>query len=50
MYKGWHQMELVSARSGLGGGGAYKGEIEDFIGHVSSLSRDKSHLYWAFGQ
>jgi hypothetical protein len=50
MYKGWHEMELVSARSGLGGGGAYKGEIEDFIGHVSSLSRDKSHLYWAFGQ
>lgn len=50
MHKGWHQMELVPWRITFGGGNAYRSDIAAFIEHVSFLSKDKSHLYWAFGQ
>src|SRR5262249_48939776 len=50
MYKGWHEMDLVSAKTVFGGGSVYPQEVEDFIKHVSFLSQDKTHLYWAFGQ
>ena len=50
MYRGWHEMDLVSAKTGAGGGNAVPTEVWDFVQHVSFLSRDKTHLYWAFGE
>jgi hypothetical protein len=50
MYRGWHEMDLVSAKTGMGGGNAVPGEVWDFVRHVSLLSGDKTHLYWAFGE
>lgn len=49
MYKGWYAMSLADARTGLGGGNATPQEIWQFINHVRLLSKDKTHLYWAFG-
>jgi len=48
MYKGWYELSLVEFRTHQGGGSAYPQIVGDFIDHVSSLSRNKSHLYWAF--
>jgi hypothetical protein len=61
MYAGWHELELVEARTGMGGGTADEipdnregqagrpGLIYEFIGNVRSLSKNNRHLYWAFG-
>jgi hypothetical protein len=48
MYKGWHEMDMVSAKSSQGGGSAFPQEVWDFIHHVSLLSKDDTHLYSAF--
>lgn len=48
MYKGWHEMDMVTARSSQGGGTAYAVEVWDFINHVRLLSKDETHLYSAF--
>jgi hypothetical protein len=50
MYAGWHELELVEARGGMGGGTAQGDMIYDFIGHVRFLSKNNRHLYWAFGE
>lgn len=50
MYKGWYEMNLVGAKSGLGGGGAYAPEVEQFLRHVTLLTEDNNHLYSAFRQ
>jgi len=50
MYAGWHELELVEARAGMGGGTTQGDMIYDFIGHVRFLSKNnRQHLYWAFG-
>ena len=49
MYKGWHELELVSAKTSQGGGSAYDQMVYDFIDHVTALTKDPNHLYWAFG-
>jgi hypothetical protein len=50
MYKGWYAMDMVSAKIQMGGGGAYSSEVEDFLTHITFLSKDKTHLYWAMGR
>ena len=50
MYKGWYELTLVDFRTHQGGGSAYPKICSDFIEHVKKLSRNKNHLYWAFGQ
>jgi hypothetical protein len=50
MYRGWNEMDLVSAKTGMGGGNAVPAEVWDFVQHVSFLSGNKTHLYWAFGE
>ncbi|HYP07404.1 MAG TPA: LysM domain-containing protein [Bryobacteraceae bacterium] len=49
MYKGWYQLSLIDAQTSQGGGNAYGELVGPFINHVRLLSKDKSHLYWAFG-
>ena len=49
MYKGWYELTLIDFRTHHGGGSAYPKIIEDFINHVIHLTKDKNHLYWAFG-
>jgi hypothetical protein len=49
MYKGWYELTLVDFRTHQGGGSVYPQICGDFIDHVSKLSRNKNHLYWAFG-
>jgi hypothetical protein len=49
MYAGWHEMSLIDFRTQLGGGSAFDTAIEGFVNHVINLSKDKTHLYWAFG-
>jgi hypothetical protein len=48
MYKGWHEMDMVTARATQGGGPAYAKEVYDFIHHVSLLADDDTSLYSAF--
>jgi hypothetical protein len=48
MYKGWHEMDMVTARATQGGGTTYVKEIYDFIHHVSLLADDDTSLYSAF--
>jgi hypothetical protein len=50
MYKGWYQMTLVDFKTHHGGGSVHPIEIESFISHVISLTKDENHLYWAFGK
>jgi hypothetical protein len=50
MYKGWHDLELVSAQSSQGGGTGFGDMVGDFINHVRLLSEDDTHLYSAFPQ
>jgi hypothetical protein len=49
MYMGWREMSLIDFRTQLGGGSAFDTAIESFVSHVGNLSKDKTHLYWAFG-
>jgi hypothetical protein len=49
MYKGWHVLDLVSAKTSQGGGSAFGEMVWDFINHVNLLSKDSTSLYWAFG-
>lgn len=48
MSRGLHELELVSARSGLGGGSAWGPMVDDFIRHVGFLAKQDNHLYSAF--
>jgi hypothetical protein len=48
MYQGWQSCVEVLANSSQGGGTAYGPSVSEFIGHVNSLSKDKTSLYWAF--
>ena len=50
MYKGWYQMTLIDFKTHHGGGSVHPIEIESFVSHVRSLTKDKNHLYWAFGK
>ena len=50
MYRGWHELDMVSAKSSQGGGSAFGEMVWDFINHVRLLSEDEAHLYWAFSQ
>ena len=48
MYKGWHELDMVSAKTSQGGGTAFGEMVWDFINHVRLLSEDDTHLYSAF--
>jgi hypothetical protein len=48
MYKGWHEMDMVAAKTSQGGGSAFGPLVEDFINHVIFLSQQDNHLYSAF--
>ena len=50
MYKGWHEMELAIARTGMGGGDAVDHLVKEFLDHVDALSHDDTNLYSSFGQ
>ena len=49
MYAGWHELDLIGFKTHQGGGSAYDPEIGHFLDHVTYLSKDPTHLYWAFG-
>lgn len=46
--RGLHELELVSARSGLGGGSAWGTMVDEFIRHIAFLAKHDDHLYSAF--
>ena len=48
MYKGWHELDMVSAKTSQGGGTAFGEMVWDFINHVRLLTQDETHLYSAF--
>lgn len=48
MYKGWYEMSLVEFKTHHGGGSAYNEAVGNFIDHVTYLTKDSKHLYWAF--
>jgi hypothetical protein len=48
MYKGWHELETLAARSAGGGGSTYGPQVWEFINHVRLLIKDDSHLYSSF--
>lgn len=48
MYKGWYEITLVEAKSGMGGGSAFDPLVYEFINHVRFLTKDNTHLYSAF--
>jgi hypothetical protein len=50
MYKGWYAMQVATDfRTHQGGGAALPQEIWDFVRHVSLLTQEEKHMYWAFG-
>jgi hypothetical protein len=49
VFNGWKEMTATDFKTHTGGGDAYDVAIENFIGHVDYLSKQKTHLYWAFG-
>jgi hypothetical protein len=51
MYQGWYAMQVATDfRTHQGGGNAIVQETWDFVRHVSLLTEDEDHLYWAFGK
>jgi hypothetical protein len=51
MYKGWYEMQVATDfRTHQGGGDGVPQEVWDFVRHVSLLTEDEDHLYWAFGK